>query len=116
MLRDMDVRRLEEMALPGDTTPAAVGLRLRAAMHVAGMTQTELARMIGKTQGAIGNAVRGDNYPSVQALQQLYRATRIDFNFFLIGATSQLPADVQIRLLVALETAHTERDRKQGSS
>lgn len=115
MLRDMDVRRLEELALPGDTSPMAVGLRLRAAMQVANMTQTELARLIGKTQGAIGNAVRGDNYPSVQALQQLFRVTRIDFNFFLIGQTSGLPADVQIRLLVALEAAHSERDRKRDS-
>lgn len=112
MLRDMDYRRLSELALPGDISKAAVGLRLAAGLKVANMSQAELGRTINRTQGAIGNAVAGNNYPSVEALQTLYRQARIDFNFFLAGETAHLPGDVQMRLLVALEDIHNERDRR----
>jgi transcriptional regulator with XRE-family HTH domain len=115
MYRDMDFKRLEELSRPGDASEKAVGLRLAAALRVANLKQAELARMIGKTQGAIGNAVRGENYPSVDAMQVLYRVARIDFNFLLMGQTPQLPGDVQMNLLFALEAVQSERDRKSSS-
>jgi transcriptional regulator with XRE-family HTH domain len=115
MLRDMDYKRLEVMARPGDISREAVGLRLAAGLRVANLKQTELARAVGKTQGAIGNAVAGSNYPNVEVLQALYRITQVDFNFFLAGHTSQLSVDVQTRLLFALEAVHSERDQRSCS-
>jgi transcriptional regulator with XRE-family HTH domain len=110
----MDYRQLEQLALPGDISKEAVGLRMAAGLKVANLKQAELARAINRTQGAIGNAVAGSNYPSIDALQELYRLTRVDFNFFLVGQTAQLPADVQARLLYALEAVHREREQRPG--
>lgn len=43
---------------------AQVGRRLRAAIEVLGLSQTEVANALGVTPSKLGNWLRGDNYPA----------------------------------------------------
>lgn len=108
----MDYARFERLARKGDTSKEACGLRFRAALHALNISQSGFARLTGQRQGAISNAMRGDNYPSRDSMEYLYRAYGIDFNFMLIGAAGSVPGDMQLRLYAALEALESGPGQK----
>lgn len=92
-------RRLARMS---DTSKEAAGIRLRAARRAAGLSQEELGSALEKSKQAINNSENGLSYPSRDALIYLYEEHRIDLNFTVYGAFSQLPGDLQERLFAEL--------------
>jgi transcriptional regulator with XRE-family HTH domain len=56
---------------------------LREARLRAGLTQAELARAVGRTQPAIARWERGRVQPSLETLQELIRACRLELTFGL---------------------------------
>ncbi|MGD0107771.1 MAG: helix-turn-helix transcriptional regulator [Rhodopila sp.] len=62
---------------PGDRQPvsetlhkAQVGRRLRAAIEALGISQAEVAKVLGASSSKPGNWLRGDNYPSEWFVKQ----------------------------------------------
>jgi transcriptional regulator with XRE-family HTH domain len=49
---------------------AQVGRRLRAAIDILGLTQTDVAKTLGASPSKLGNWIRGDNYPSEWFVKQ----------------------------------------------
>ena len=101
--------RLGRLAMRGDVSPQAVGIRLAASLRALGMTQAQLGQLTGRRPSAIGNAIAGKNYPSIEALRALHTMHGIDYNFSLAGETGGLPHEVQSRLLYALEAVQAKR-------
>jgi transcriptional regulator with XRE-family HTH domain len=97
----MDFETKERLARTGDTTPDAIGRRLRAARVITGLSQKDFAALLDlKPQTYNSQEKRGA--PSIDVMQHLYRAHRVDFNFILHGDFAQLPGDVQDELFAAL--------------
>lgn len=113
---DMDFEQKQRLAWSGDMGLAACAVRLRAARHVAGLQQKEMAEECGVSKTVYNNAEAGSTYPNRAVMKHFYRAYRIDFNFLMNGDFAQLPGDVQERLFPALESANAEWDRKEGSN
>lgn len=112
----MDIEEKARLARVNDMGLAATAIRLRAAFMVTGLPQQgELAREAGISKTVLSNAMAGATYPNRDLMKYLYRAHRIDFNFLMNGDFSQLPGDVQDRLFVALQSANSEWDRREGS-
>lgn len=102
----------EALARTGDMGIAACAIRLRAARHVASLTQTQLASALGwKRTTNISNMEKAHTYPNREVMSYFFREHRIDFNFLMSGHYAQLPGDVQERLFPALEVASNEWDQ-----
>lgn len=112
MFPGVDYKRLEQVAMRGDTSPRAVGIRLAASLRAVGLTQAALGKIVGRSQAAIGNAIAGKNYPALETLEALFKIHQIDFNFTVAGETRQLPPELQMKLLVALDAEHAARAKK----
>lgn len=102
----------ERLMLTGDSSKEAVGVRLKAARQVAGISQVELGNAIGKVTSAVNNMEKARSFASIDVMRYFYREHRIDFNYFIAGLYSQLPADVQDDLLAALQDLTETSDPK----
>lgn len=64
---------------------AGVGRRLRAAIEVLGLTQTEVARVLGVTPSKLGNWIRGDNYPAEWPIAQFCERYGVSADWIYLG-------------------------------
>lgn len=66
-----------------------IGEKIRQRREQLGLSQVELARRIGVTQGSIGNYESGVSNPKMELLPKLFEALNTDANF-LFGETGRL--------------------------
>ena len=59
-----------------------IGKRIKEARKLKGLTQTELANMIGVTPSAITNYENETSHPKEPVLYKLFEALGCDANFF----------------------------------
>lgn len=100
----MEKSRKNLLALTGRSDNAAVAIRTKAARLFAGLSQEGLAGAINRGVSNVSNIERGRNLPGWSMLLVLYEQYRVDLNFIVTGAYSQLPGDVQDGLFAKLET------------
>lgn len=114
----MTIDEKERLALLGDASKTATGIRVRAARISTGMGSDAIAKHMGEgmTKQKIRNAEAGANYPGVELMRYLWRQHRIDMTFILHGDFAQLAGDVQERLFAALAAVHSERDQGRNST
>lgn len=113
--RRMTIEALDRLARTGEATKDATAIRLRAAIHAAGMTPTIFARRSGQQPNAVFNSLGARSFPSIPSLHTLYRSHRIDPAFVLFGDYRHLPTDVQDGIFSALEAAASARDQSEDS-
>src|SRR5438876_844308 len=68
-----------------------IGHRIRLAREVCGITQEELAEMIGTTQTGVASIEAGVYRPSAQYLETIARKTGFQVGFFDKGETPEFP-------------------------
>ena len=66
-----------------------IGEKIRLRREQLGLSQSELAKRIGVTQGSIGNYENGVSNPKMELLPRLFEALNTDANF-LFGETGKL--------------------------
>ena len=76
----------------------SIGSRIKERREELGITQTQLAEMIGVTKGAIGNYETDANSPKASIMYKVFRALQCDANYLYqdeIGESesSMLPHD-----------------------
>ena len=59
----------------------SIGSRIKERREEIGMTQTQLAEMIGVTKGAIGNYESDANSPKASIMYKVFKALRCDANY-----------------------------------
>jgi transcriptional regulator with XRE-family HTH domain len=64
---------------------AEVGRRLRAAIKVLGISQTEIGKDLGASPSKIGNWIRGDHYPSEWFIKEFCDRYGITFEWIYRG-------------------------------
>lgn len=67
----------------------SIGEKIRKRREELGLSQVELAKRIGVTQGSIGNYESGVSNPKMELMPKLFEALRTDANYFF-GEVSQL--------------------------
>lgn len=76
-----------------------VGDRLARARDALGLTQAEVARAVGVTQGAWGNYERGIRLPDPQAIAKLADLYGVSFDWVFRGNVLGMPAELAAKLL-----------------
>lgn len=59
----------------------SIGTRIKECREKLGMTQEELATLLGVSKGAIGNYEAGIGYPKVENMTKLFKILKTDANF-----------------------------------
>lgn len=59
----------------------SVGTRIKERREAAGITQEELAKLLGVTKGAIGNYEAGISYPKIENMTKLFDLLNTDANY-----------------------------------
>lgn len=72
-----------------------VGDRLKVTRKAFGLSQEELAHLLGVTRGAIANWERGTRLADAAAMVRLCRAYRISMDWLYMGDMSQLPPPLE---------------------
>lgn len=106
----MNTQEKERLALTGDASEMASGVRMKAARLTTGLGQEAFGQHGGIGKQAVNNVEKGRSFPSRPIMVYLFREHRIDFNFLILGQFSQLPGDVQDVLFEKLSDVHGERD------
>ena len=114
----MTIDEKVKLAMLGDATRAASGIRVRAARMSTGLGQDAFARHMGDgmTKQKLRNAEAGANYPGVDLMRYLWRQHRIDMTFILHGDFAHLASDVQERLFAALSEQKSVQDQSPSSA
>lgn len=110
----VDIEGKDRLARANDSSNAAAGWRLGAAIRAIGMTPSEFARRSGQAPNAIFNSMGGRNFPSVKTMRALYRQHDIDPAFIMFGEYRKLPMDVQDRIFAALEDETRRHAQREG--
>lgn len=110
----MDVDAKDRLARINDSSNAAAGFRLAAAINAAGLSPTDFARRSGQHPNAIFNTIAGRSFPSVKTMKALWRVHRIDPAFVMFGDYGQLPVDVQDRIFDAMQASAADRRADSG--
>lgn len=76
----------------------SIGSRMKARREELGMTQTQLAKKIGVTKGAIGNYETDANSPKASMMYKIFEALQCDANYLyqddmFDAASVMLPKD-----------------------
>src|SRR5436190_1512117 len=82
--------------MPGEAA-AAVGAAIRRAREQRGLTQGELAGLLGRTQSAISFWEQGRRTPDLEDLIELIQQLDIDVDEILAGPRERQPAKVVLR-------------------
>ena len=83
------------------------GKRVRQARELRRLTQTELARLIGKSQAAVTHVERGFKEPSADLIAAIAQHTHLPVSFFTTDPPVTFPVDV---LLFRARSAMKRRD------
>lgn len=59
----------------------SVGSRLKERREAVGITQEELAKLLGVSKGAIGNYETGISYPKIENMTKLFDLLKTDANY-----------------------------------
>jgi transcriptional regulator with XRE-family HTH domain len=71
----------------------SIGSRIKARREQLGITQPELARLIGVTKGAIGNYETDANSPKASMMYRLFDVLKCDANYLFQDETEPLEID-----------------------
>ena len=96
--------------------PSEVGLRLAAALAVAGITQAELCRQLGFSSAQVSQWVGGRNRPTLENLALMLPFLDVDPNYLLFGDDSAFSYAKRDALKAACEEASRGRDPAAPSS
>ncbi|MEL7090235.1 MAG: helix-turn-helix transcriptional regulator [Pseudomonadota bacterium] len=96
-----------------DNVSAAI--RLKAAREFAQLSQKELGDATGRTVSNISNMENARSFPALEVMMYLWNSHRVDVNFMVGGAYSQLPSDVLVGLMDALASVTETTDLLSGS-
>lgn len=96
------------LAMAGRSDVIATAIRMKAARLAAGLSQDALADAMGQGISSISNIERARNFPGWPILIYFFEEHRVDLNFLVTGAYSQLPGDVQERLFSQLVRIHAD--------
>ena len=77
---------------------AEVGRRLRAAIEALGLTQTEVAHVLGVTPSKLGNWLRGDNYPAAWPMKLFCDRYGISADWIYRGIVAGMAKDLADKL------------------
>lgn len=109
----MDIAEKSRLSRIYDTGIVAAAIRLRAARLACNLSQAEVARALGLPRTTnINNMENAVTFPNRDIMEYYFREHRIDYNFLMAGAYSQLPGDVQDRLFPALAAATNDLAKK----
>jgi transcriptional regulator with XRE-family HTH domain len=86
---------------------------IRIARRRAGLTQSELAARLGKTQSEIGRWERGETRPSFERVQQVTRACGLDLTASLTNADDSYVPHIE-RMLALSPRARVSRAADQA--
>jgi len=89
------------------------GLRIKAALKVAGMTQADLQRQIGASSSQITQWGKGRNYPSIPSLLLALPYLEVDLNYIFLGDMAAFPYAKRDALQSAYEELKAEADRRE---
>lgn len=99
---------MNKLAMLGDHSQKACGIRLNAARRSTGMSKSEFCKEAGLTTNALRNQVKGLVFPANHLMIYLYRSFQIDPIFILHGDFMQLPRAIQDRIFEELPASHDE--------
>jgi transcriptional regulator with XRE-family HTH domain len=74
---------------------------IRIARRRAGLTQTQLAERLGKSQSEIGRWERGETKPSFETLQRVIRACGLELTVGLANADDSYLSDIDEMLTLS---------------
>lgn len=74
-----------------DDAKKFIGKTVKDLREAKNMTQEDLAGLIGKTAGAVGQIERGDIYPNYDTLSKIIKALDADANLFFSRETPNYP-------------------------
>lgn len=94
------------LAMTGHSDVVSTAIRMKAARLAAGMSQDNLANAMGQRTSSISNIERARNFPGWPILIYFFEQHRIDLNFLVTGAYSQLPGDIQDLVFSQLVNVH----------
>lgn len=89
----------------GGRSIADIGMRLRALSQALGHNQSSFAAMVGLTQPAMNNYMRGLRRPDLDAAIQIAARTGVTLDWLYLGERAGLPA----RLLEVLPDLSSEK-------
>lgn len=84
----------------------SVGKRIKECRQQAGLTQEELAKLLGVSKGAIGNYESDISYPKIENMTKLFEILKTDANYlFQDEFNNEMEEDVahnseEIKLLI----------------
>jgi transcriptional regulator with XRE-family HTH domain len=94
--------------------PVEVGLRLLAALKVAGISQADLCRATGIQSSQLSQWITGRNRPSLEPLLIALPHLQVDLNYLYMGDVSAFSYEKRDALLEAANTARIEQgDREE---
>lgn len=73
-----------------------IGAKIREARNKLGLTQEELANMVGVKQTAIGNYENEVSHPREEILYKLFDALKVDANYLFEGQYTPKATDITL--------------------
>lgn len=86
----------------------SIGSRIKECREQVGITQEELAKILGVSKGAIGNYESGASYPKIENMTKLFKILKTDANYIFQDETKTIPKD----MLSESEKKHIKKYRK----
>ena len=90
----------------------SIGERIRARREELGLSQAELAKKIGITQGSVGNYESGVSNPKMELVPKLFDALEIDANYLFGEAPREHDFTYSESLMIQKHRALDEHGRK----
>lgn len=86
----------------------SIGSRIKECREKLGITQEELATLLGVSKGAIGNYEAGIGYPKVENMTKLFKILKTDANFLFQDEVSTKIKE----MLTSQEREHIQKYRQ----
>lgn len=92
----------------------SIGSRIKERREALGITQVELARLIGVTKGAIGNYETDANSPKASILYKVFEVLQCDANYLFQDGTTNITTQsiMEENLLMSFRQLNTEGQEK----
>ena len=99
LLTDMGwVDEFSAIVQHGNGDKAATAHRMKLCRAVLGLTQADMAELIGTTTSNYQHIERGATYPQPPYILRLLLAHGIDHNFIYVGDWSKLPTEITTKM------------------
>lgn len=93
-----------------DSTPAAVGARIKAIRRMHGLSQAKLARVVGTTPAAIGNWEQGRARPAIEQVRPLCDHFDVTLDYVFLGRSHTLKHATAQALAASLSVSNSSSD------